>query len=558
MNGIGKEFYLLTQSLLSHHRSHITDGITDVLTHAFHDHANRSNYSSVLVEQIYQAKSSDILIKLFEKRTCQMSFVYPLCVKIFDFLYSLSFGINRHTLAIFLGNALPSFIVFLANLLSLRAIFCSKSLKYLKQTTRKTRRKRRLQSDLRAFLVIAIQSFSVIMITWGIPIFLTMYHCRTLYVISIAACPQIKHTLAVFLFTDLFNSSTNCLLYSLSGKLFRRKFLATLKSIVTCGRGLLWHVRSSFSHSRRTNTLDSLPSTHANNCAVQSRAGSFRQAEFLSSVSTRKAPNPNLISRLSDEDRSVSNSRADDESILNQSLNSDRTNHRFPFQRLEESRSIKSYFLDKIRSIRSRPRNDSTQEKTKLNSTTPENQHRSKHASSPPSPRLTTPGSSASVRSINNYSATKSILPPSGTKVVLIENVTSLWNTSCTFNSIDDFSQNKWIDHGILLLVDEFWYAEPKCITFALQLLIDEIPLCRIFTFTYGCRSSFAVSCREKFSKPGLVPVERRKSLITYLTASSVPLPYNKRRRGNSSNRHISLSWNWRKHPTEEVASLMS
>ena len=224
MNDIGTEFYLLTQSLLSHDRSNIPDRITDVLTHAFYDRVNQSSNSPVFGEEIYQAKSPDILIKLFEKRTCQMSIVYPWCLKLFDFLYSLLFGFNRHTLAIFFGNALPSFIVVLANLLSLRAIFCSKSLKYLKETSRKTRRKRRLQSDLRAFLVILIQSFSVIMITWGIPIFLTIYHCGTLYVVSIEACPRIKNTLAVFLFTDLFNSSTNCLLYSLSGKLFRRNF----------------------------------------------------------------------------------------------------------------------------------------------------------------------------------------------------------------------------------------------------------------------------------------------------------------------------------------------
>ena len=426
MNDIGTEFYLLTQSFLSHDRSNIPDGITDVLTHAFYDRVNQSSNSSVFGEEIYQAKSPDILIKLFEKRTCQMSIVYPWCLKLFDFLYSLSLGFNRHTLAIFFGNALPSFIVVLANLLSLRAIFCSKSLKYLKETSRKTRRKRRLQSDLRAFLVILIQSFSVIMITWGIPIFLTMYHCGTLYVVSIEACPRIKHTLAVFLFTDLFNSSTNCLLYSLSGKLFRRNFLALTKSIFTCCRGTLWHVRSGSSRSRSPHALDSPPSTHANTCVVQSRAESFRQLEYLSSISIRRLQNPVQLSKLSDDDRSVSNCRGDDESIMEQSIHSDRKKRPFSYRRLRQSRSIKFIFLDKIRSIGSRRRNDSMEEKTRLKPTENSKSNRSKQASHSPSPRLVNHDSSISVRSINNHSSTKLILSHPGTKLVLIENVTSL------------------------------------------------------------------------------------------------------------------------------------
>ncbi len=164
-------------------------------------------------------------------------------MKFYDFLHSISFAFNRHTLAIFFGNALPSFIVVLANLLSLKVIYFSKSLQYLKQYRTKTHRHRRLQNDLRAFLVILIESFSVITISWGIPIFLTMYHCQTLYVISMSSCPNIQRYLAVFLFTDLFNSSTNCLLYSLSGKLFRRQFISIIKIISTCGRSVLWNVK---------------------------------------------------------------------------------------------------------------------------------------------------------------------------------------------------------------------------------------------------------------------------------------------------------------------------
>jgi hypothetical protein len=196
--------------------------MNNILTNLFDGHFNYSN-ASLLTAHIKQAKSSDILIKLFEKRSCHITLMYSVCLKLFNFLHSLLFGFNRHTLAIFFGNALPSFIVLLANLLSIKVICFSKSLKYIKQTlTKRNRHKSRLQNDLRAFLVILTQSFTIITISWGIPIFLTMYHCQTLYVVSIAVCPQVQKSLAVFLFTDLFNSSTNCLLYSLSGRLFRR------------------------------------------------------------------------------------------------------------------------------------------------------------------------------------------------------------------------------------------------------------------------------------------------------------------------------------------------
>jgi hypothetical protein len=209
---------------------------------------------------------------------------------LFHFLHSLSFGFNRHTLAIFFGNALPSFLVFLANLLSLKVIYCSKSLKYLKYTTYKNRRRRRLQNDLRAFLVILIESFSIITISWGIPIFLTMYHCHTLYVVSIASCPQIKKSLAFFLFTDLFNSSTNCLLYSLSGKLFRRRFILLIKTIFTCGQGMLWNVKQRPSILPAQN-IELQPSNEPSvtlNYGIHSRAESYAHSELLSLIQMNK------------------------------------------------------------------------------------------------------------------------------------------------------------------------------------------------------------------------------------------------------------------------------
>ena len=199
--------------------------------------------NSLLVKYRRLVKSPDFAIKLFKRDSCQITIDFLLWLKTYDFLNLLSLSFNRRALAIFFGNALPSFTVVLANLLSIKVIYFSKNLKNLKATTRTDARKHRLQNDLRAFLVILIESFSVIMISWAIPIFLTLYHCNKLYVIHIETCPQIKDHLALFLFSDLFNSSTNCLLYSLSGKLFRRKFISLLKTIVTCGRGKLWNVR---------------------------------------------------------------------------------------------------------------------------------------------------------------------------------------------------------------------------------------------------------------------------------------------------------------------------
>jgi hypothetical protein len=285
------------------------------------DYNVNTTNTSLLIEHIQQAKSTEILIKLFEERSCQLTLRYSLCLKLFNFLHSLSFSFNRHTLAIFFGNALPSFIVFSANLLSLKVIYFSKSLKYLNQITQQNRRKRRLKNDLRAFLVILIESFSVITISWGIPIFLTMYHCRTLYVVSIASCPQIKTSLAIFLFTDLFNSSTNCLLYSLSGKLFRRRFILIIKTIFTCGRNVLWNVKrdTSFSRIQQMELQQSNDaSTNLNHC-IHSRTDSYRHTDLHTTKQMKKLQNLSSNKKLSDDDGSLSivkiSDDADTESI---------------------------------------------------------------------------------------------------------------------------------------------------------------------------------------------------------------------------------------------------
>ncbi|CAF0938379.1 unnamed protein product [Rotaria sordida] len=119
---ISSEFYSLTQSLLFNDDFHISENITNILTNISNNNFSLTN-TSILIEQLQKTKSSDILVKLFENRSCQITLMYKFYIKIFNFLHSLSFSFNRHTLAIFFGNALPSFIVLLANLLSLKIIY---------------------------------------------------------------------------------------------------------------------------------------------------------------------------------------------------------------------------------------------------------------------------------------------------------------------------------------------------------------------------------------------------------------------------------------------------
>jgi hypothetical protein len=332
------------------------------------------------MEYIRIAKTSEILGKFFEKRTCYITLNYSLWLKMYDFLNSVSFSFNRRSLAIFFGNALPSFIVVLANLLSIKKIYFSKSLKYLKQTTIKNRRKRRLQNDLRAFLVILIESFSVIMISWGIPIFLTMYHCRTLYVLVMSSCPKIKNYFALFLSTDLFNSSTNCLLYSLSGKLFRRKFLSILKTIFTCGRGTLWNRKQNLSipshqqldrqpsHNPSINTINNNNNFFTKQSS-SSRPGSYCPSERLSSskinnqnknlnnsIRTPITINLSGQNRNGSDDGSLSVKTSDDQQGGNNSLSeieSDTIKKSKDPQLRKSSQSIKLYLIDKVRSLSS-------------------------------------------------------------------------------------------------------------------------------------------------------------------------------------------------------------
>lgn len=294
MTDISNEFHSLTQSLVSHHDTQIVDGITSMLLN------------------IQGQTHDDMTIKLFDKRPCQIKVVFSFCVKFYEFFHSLTFGFNRHTLAIFFGNALPSFTVVLANLLSLKVIYFSKSLKYLKQRTVNSRRHRRLQNDLRAFSVILVESFSVITISWGIPIFLTMFHCQTLYVVSMSACPQIKRFLAFFLFTDLFNSSTNALLYSLSGKLFRRRFISILKCLFACRCCFLWsHKRGlSFLPAQQLELrASSEPSvtSHYGTTLVNSPYRCQEQAKF------RKGIKMTLKPKISDENASLTIVKLSDE-----------------------------------------------------------------------------------------------------------------------------------------------------------------------------------------------------------------------------------------------------
>ncbi|CAF1168087.1 unnamed protein product [Rotaria sordida] len=377
-NEIASEFHTLTKSLLSNREVETTENVMNILTNIISTDYNLSD-NSILIKHKKIAKSPDFILKLFEKRSCQIELSYSLWLKTFNFLHSVSFSFNRHTLAIFFGNALPSFIVVLANLLSIKVIYFSKSLKYLKQSSRKNRRKHRLQNDLRAFLVILVESFSIIMISWGIPIFLTMYHCHTLYVVTISACPKIKDYLALFLFTDLFNSSTNCLLYSLSGKLFRTKFIFIVKRILTCGRGTLWKVQqnsltaTNLPFERQPSNNPSINNNNNNNNNIDnqsSRRRNYRYSEGLSlsivDDQNRKSNNSiKLKPTTYNQIRVQNNTISDDSSLTTRKVSDDHHDEKNSTSEIEfdiirkpkdteprqNSQSIKLFLLDKVRSL---------------------------------------------------------------------------------------------------------------------------------------------------------------------------------------------------------------
>ncbi|CAF1303846.1 unnamed protein product [Adineta steineri] len=362
------EFHSLTQSFLSSRNTRVTDSISNILTNIYDDNYYLTN-TSVLTQHLVQARTPDLIIKLFEKRSCHITMAYSICLKLFDFLHSISFGLNRHTLAIFLGNALPSFIVFLANVLSLKVIYFSKSLKYLKQKSQKNRRKRRIQNDLRAFLVILIESFSVITISWGIPILLTMYYCQTLYVVAITECPEIKKSLVYFLFPDLFNSSTNCLLYSLSGKLFRRKFISLIKGIFTCGRGVFWNVKQSSLMLPMANIElqpSNDPSTVVHN-GIYSRVDTYRHSELFSSIQINKLKKLTKNKKIVEDDASSCVVRISDErNGSNETELEFIKKIRISNKKLKRPQKFKTFLIDKVQFLSS---TESRKEKNKLKTT---------------------------------------------------------------------------------------------------------------------------------------------------------------------------------------------
>ena len=345
---------MLTQTLISNRDVYTAENTIHILMNSYDQTAAH------LAEHITQAKSSEIIVRLFEKRSCQITFLYSICLKFHQFLHSISFGWNRHTLAIFFGNALPSFLVVLANSVSIKAIYCSQNLQYLQEQTGKTRRQRRLHNDLRAFLVILAESFSVITISWGIPIFLTMYHCQTLYVVSMAACPEIQRSLAIFLFTDLFNSSTNCLLYSLSGEVFRRQFISIMKRVFTCNRYGKDRLTYSPSHQLQLHPSNE-PSTtvHSRHCESFHRRTTQRKIsdeEPISDANEKKSPKLktfliNQVSAFRSRKKTNRRRRATNVSYSSSSSSSDRRRsqrHNQPYSTsviltlpIEENRSFK-------------------------------------------------------------------------------------------------------------------------------------------------------------------------------------------------------------------------
>lgn len=314
------------------------------MLYRLYDTINITN-SSTSLETIHKVNSSEIFIKLFENRSCQITIMFSVYLKLYNFLNSLSFTFNRHTIAIFFGNALPSFIVVLANLSSLKVIYFSTNLKYIKNSQRVNHHRSRLQNDIRALFVILVESFSIITISWGIPIFLTMFYCHTLYVVSIFQCPNIKQSLALFLFTDLFNSSTNCLLYSLSGKLFRRKFISILRTIFTCGRH---QKRSSKTPTLLTQSQqvelqtlnDNLPNFNNINYSRSINSSSERG----SSVKIRNLQNSFRNKQLSNNDESLTMINADDERNIDEENLSDFVKRNRNSRKGKSSRTIRRFF----------------------------------------------------------------------------------------------------------------------------------------------------------------------------------------------------------------------
>jgi hypothetical protein len=303
-----------------------------------------------------------------------------------------------------------------------------------------------------------------------------MYHCLTLYVTSISTCPKIKDYLAIFLFTDLFNSSTNCLLYSLSGKLFRRKFLSIIRAILTCGRGTLWSTQRNsvpLSNKLLDRQISNNPSTNTNtnnnHYGIQSsRPGSHRLSERLSSP-TMNRPSHRLTSsmkttttykryygqcRNTSDDGSLSMNKTSDDQyggkISSDEIESDTMKIPKFVEQRKSSQSIKSYLIDKVRSLGStssasskmtsfnHPLTPLTIEKEKnkskkkvYNSITSKRQATTDLSLSSSSFSGSVSYSSQRKHSLNNRSSSKMVLNnatdnPSITKENIQENLTSL------------------------------------------------------------------------------------------------------------------------------------
>lgn len=176
-----------------------------------------------------------------------------------------------------------------------------------------------------------------------------MYHCHTLYVLSILTCPEIKKSLALFLFTDLFNSSTNCLLYSLSGRVFRRKFISINKLVFTCGRGVIWNAKHHPTRlpSQQIELQGSNDRSTFFNYGIYSRPDSYHRSEHVSSIRLRTFKR-SVNHRSLENDRSITNFNSDYEHNIDHvdEIEYMKKSHRT--DKFKQRRAITTFFISKV------------------------------------------------------------------------------------------------------------------------------------------------------------------------------------------------------------------
>ncbi|CAF1100811.1 unnamed protein product [Adineta steineri] len=189
-----------------------------------------------IVDLIHKVQSCTIGKKMgrnelrlkYHYHTCPFRMQPDFFLKIYDLLYSRSFGFNRYSIILVFGSIIPSIAAVIANAISLRYIIAIRT--SVIEQTRASRR--RTDETRRVIIIITIECLLAIISSWFVDIILSINYCSRSVAIG-DDCPDfLRRSQTLQALCDLLNSMSNIILYCYAGRRFRHELRRMLQAWV--------------------------------------------------------------------------------------------------------------------------------------------------------------------------------------------------------------------------------------------------------------------------------------------------------------------------------------